>query len=328
MIKVSIIVPVYNSEKYLEKCIESIRSQTLQEIEIILVNDGSTDASEDICRHYEETDTRIQVISQKNAGCAIARNAGLEIAKGEFIGFVDSDDVIHPQMYQILYENAKKFDADLVMGDAERAYPNNEIKKKLIEKEKLEISQLTPEQFYLEMFTNKNGIWQWISVWNKLYRKTVIGKQRFLYTSSEDGVFISQFCSKIQKIIRIHCQVYYWVQNDESITHSNYSRWHMNLVDSYMIILTEVEKVYQDAVGELIVIIAKILLGNLYNSKGTVYERDTKASYRKYRKMIARRLMKHEKIKVIQKMYLYLCLYCPWIYYVFRNLLEIRAKSK
>jgi glycosyltransferase involved in cell wall biosynthesis len=328
MIKVSIIVLVYNSEKYLEKCIESIRSQTLQEIEIILVNDGSTDSSENICRHYEEIDHRIVVISQENAGHAIARNAGLDIVKGEFIGFVDSDDVIHHQMYEILYENANKYNADLVMGDAKKVYSNSEIKKELIEKEKLEIYQLTLEQFYLNMFANKNGIWQWISIWNKLYKKTMIGEQRFLYTSSEDGVIISQFCSKIQKIIKVHCQVYNWVQHAESITHRHYSQWNMNLVDSYMIMLTYMEKVCQDAVGEMIVINAKILLSNLYNSRGTAYERDTKVSFRKYRKMIVLRLMKHEKVKITQKMYLYICTYCPGIYYVFLNLLEIRAKSK
>ena len=96
---ISIIVPIYNVDKYLSRCIDSILNQTFKNFELILVNDGSTDKSLDICKYYKNIDNRKYIINKKNGGLSSARNAGLEIARGKYIGFVDSDDYIHPQMY-------------------------------------------------------------------------------------------------------------------------------------------------------------------------------------------------------------------------------------
>ena len=113
--KVSVIVPVYNVEKYIRKCLDSIVGQTLADIQIILVNDGSKDASGDICREYAAKYANISYYAQENAGSAAARNKGLAHADGEYVGFVDSDDWIEPQMYQRLYETAKEnHDVDMV----------------------------------------------------------------------------------------------------------------------------------------------------------------------------------------------------------------------
>lgn len=102
---ISVIIPVYNVEKYLEKCIRSVVEQTYINLEIILVDDGSTDQSGSICDKWLEKDERIRVIHKVNGGLSDARNAGLNAASGVYIGFVDSDDYIHPEMYQRLYEN-------------------------------------------------------------------------------------------------------------------------------------------------------------------------------------------------------------------------------
>ena len=101
MDKISIIVPVYNAEKYLDQCIQSILNQTHTNIELILVNDGSKDLSEEICLSYEKLDDRVKFINQSNSGVSVARNSGIDYASGTYIGFVDSDDWIHPQMYEI-----------------------------------------------------------------------------------------------------------------------------------------------------------------------------------------------------------------------------------
>lgn len=118
MIKLSIIVPIYNAQNHLKKCIESIINQTEKDIEIILIDDGSTDDSLKICNEYQRKDFRINVIHQNNSGVSIARNQGIKIAKGEYIGFVDSDDWIDLDMFKRLLEEAKKTDADIVMCDA------------------------------------------------------------------------------------------------------------------------------------------------------------------------------------------------------------------
>ena len=114
MTRVSIIVPVYKVELYLNRCVDSILAQTLTEFECILVDDGSPDRCGEICDEYAKKDKRIRVIHKENGGLSDARNAGLDIAKGEYIAFVDSDDWIHPQMLEILYLVGKKTQADII----------------------------------------------------------------------------------------------------------------------------------------------------------------------------------------------------------------------
>ena len=115
MPEISVIVPVYNTEKYLDRCIRSIIDQTFSDFELILVDDGSKDNSGFICDEWEKKDSRIKVIHQKNAGAGAARNAGLAIAKGNYINFVDSDDWITPEMYEILYKLLRETSATIAM---------------------------------------------------------------------------------------------------------------------------------------------------------------------------------------------------------------------
>lgn len=117
MPKVSVIVPVYNVEKYLARCVESIQAQTEKDIQIILVNDGSTDNSLEICKKYQAVDGRIEVIDKPNEGVSSARNKGIEIARGEYIGFIDPDDWIEKDMYENMYNAAKSCNADVCMCD-------------------------------------------------------------------------------------------------------------------------------------------------------------------------------------------------------------------
>ena len=106
--KVSIIIPVYNSEKFLQKCLDSIVNQTLQEIEIICINDGSQDNSRKILQDYKDKDSRITIIDQENGGLSAACNSGLKIVKGEYIGFVDSDDWVSVDFFEKLYKTPRK----------------------------------------------------------------------------------------------------------------------------------------------------------------------------------------------------------------------------
>lgn len=122
--KISIIVPVYNSSKYLRSCIDSILKQSLSDWELILVNDGSTDDSGEICDEYAVKYPAIRVIHKENAGVSEARNTGLVAATGEYVGFVDSDDTIRPEMYQEMYDAAMENDAEIVMCDAVTVYPD------------------------------------------------------------------------------------------------------------------------------------------------------------------------------------------------------------
>ncbi len=113
MPKISIIVPVYNVENYLKKCLDSIVNQTFKDIEIILINDGSTDNSLNICKEYAKKDHRIRLINKPNGGLSSARNVGIDLSTGEYLGFVDSDDWIALNMYEKLYNLCKIFNADI-----------------------------------------------------------------------------------------------------------------------------------------------------------------------------------------------------------------------
>ena len=125
-IKVSVIVPVYNVQEYLKECLDSLLAQTLKEIEIICIDDGSTDLSPSILDEYAEKDSRMVVIHQENAGAGAARNQGIRIACGDYIGFVDSDDRVYPSMYEKLYKKAIACNADMVItGEVETLIGDN-----------------------------------------------------------------------------------------------------------------------------------------------------------------------------------------------------------
>ena len=162
MASISIIVPVYNTEKYLDRCITSIVGQIFQDIEILLINDGSTDNSLEILRKYAYKDNRIRIIDQKNKGLSATRNAGIKLANGVYILHVDSDDWIEPDMCEALYKKAKQYGADMVTSHVYFDYPNKTVLKKEPYKEENNFNE------FLLTFTTKRGI---NSVCNKLIKR-------------------------------------------------------------------------------------------------------------------------------------------------------------
>lgn len=133
MTKVSVIVPVYNGEKYIKSCLDSILKQTLKEIEIIIINDGSTDSTQEILENYQnQYNDKIKIIKKENEGQGKARNVGIDLSKGEFITFIDADDEIEPNMLQSMYELLKKEDADIVICDYYEIYEKNKVLRKAI----------------------------------------------------------------------------------------------------------------------------------------------------------------------------------------------------
>ena len=127
MVKISIVIPIYNAEDHLQRCVDSVLNQTEKNIEIILVDDGSKDNSIEICKNYLNQDKRVQLIHQENSGVSAARNRGIEQACGEYIGFIDSDDWIEPNMYECLLREANQASADIVICDARTVYEDGKI---------------------------------------------------------------------------------------------------------------------------------------------------------------------------------------------------------
>lgn len=203
MIKISVIVPVYNAEKYLEKCMDSICSQTLKEIEIICVDDGSTDGSYQILRRYAGEDERIRLLSQTNQYAGVARNHGMKYAKGKYLSFLDADDYFEPKMLEKMYQRAEKNNSDVVVCRyVQFCDRTGEIR--------------TPEWSFIDsLFAEKDnfsgeslkyaGIFQiargW--AWDKIFRTDYVRECRYEYPdfrSSEDGFFVYMLMARAGRI--------------------------------------------------------------------------------------------------------------------------------
>lgn len=202
-IKVSVIVPIYNTEKFLRKCIESIVNQTLQEIEIILINDGSTDNSHNICIEYaEKYSQKIKYINNKNIGCSATRNLGIELARGEYIAFVDSDDYIEKEMYKEMYDKAKKDNTDIVVCGITSIFLNS--------KEKYSLSIPIKSENSYERLSFKKKISNPV---NKIFKKDLIKEIRFQEEthSFEDLVFCFKLLVQTDKVSYIYKSFYNYI---------------------------------------------------------------------------------------------------------------------
>ena len=212
-INVSIIVPIYNTQDYIERCLNSLINQTLKAIEIICVNDGSTDDSLKILEEFAKVDDRIIVLTQENAGVSVARNAGLNIAKGEYIGFIDSDDWIDLDYYENLYNTA-------IRNDCEIAVTNVVRKKESTQKYKIKYDS---EQVYEDLQKKLNicDIPNCCYTVNKIYKSEIIKDLKFKEgVLFEDVLWLPEIIKGCNKLVTVPSIVYYYWVNNNSIVRS------------------------------------------------------------------------------------------------------------
>lgn len=227
MDKVSIIVPVYNAEKYLSHCIESLSNQTYKNIEIILVNDGSTDDSLKICEKYAEKDNRIRLHNIKNSGVSTARNIGIGIATGTYITFVDSDDWAEPNMLEFAVTKIKETESDIVIWSCFKNYYNNELRISMIPGGD-KVFEGSKDILYLKSIHAMYGeekITDSVStgsVWCKLYRKEIITRNNLKFntylTRAQDTVFSINAFKYANKISYFDKNLYHYRINNSSTT--------------------------------------------------------------------------------------------------------------
>ncbi len=277
---ISIIVPIYNVEKYLIRCIESIINQTYKTIEIILVDDGSTDNSSKICDEYKNKDKRIKVIHKKNGGLSSARNVGLDIAKGKYIGFVDSDDYISPNMYEMMYNNLIKTSGDIIICNFSYF--------------KKEPPSFTTE-FNLKEYTNIEAILELIKLkkrkiedyaWNKLYKKELFKNirypERFLY---EDIGTTYKLFNKSKKIVTIDCRLYAYYDNGNSITYNNNTQKifdRIEMIENRYNDLIKNYKEYKDLIetNRIITLLAAVMWSSHFKNKKIFYSEKLKNTFK------------------------------------------------
>lgn len=219
---VSIVVPIYNVEKYLDKCVCSIINQTYKNLEIILVNDGSPDNCKAIIENYKTTDSRIKVINKSNGGLSDARNVGLDLATGDYICFIDSDDYVELDMVEIVIDKLKKSNADVLIFSSYNEIVD--LNENIIEKNIVELNQNDP-----------NSMLSIVGyAWNKMYKTSYIKSNNFLFEKGlslvEDVVFNEKIINNTKKIDYINKPLYHYINRMRTTLVKQYHEDSYNLI--------------------------------------------------------------------------------------------------
>lgn len=243
---ITVIVPVYNGEAYIEKCFKSILNQTYKNLEIIIINDGSRDKSPGICDKFAELDERIIVVHQENIGLSSVRNKGLDMASGEFIGFVDSDDSIHPRMYEILESLLHDNNADIAMCEIAKVY-NANINEHIRKSEKTITEQqayfIQQDEAFRNLFNERNLVM--VVPWNKLYKREIFKRVRFSDGKVHDDEFVAHhIIQAANKFIFTEAVLYYYFHNEDSFTNEKYNLKRLDAIEAIKdrVLLFELKK--------------------------------------------------------------------------------------
>lgn len=219
---VSIIVPVYNSEKTLGRCIDSILSQTYKDFELLLLNDGSTDSSGQICDMYADKDKRIRVVHNEKIGVSDTRNQGIAIARGEYLQFVDSDDWITPNATELFVHTAEEYQCDMVIADFYRVIGERVSKKGAIDKE-----GLLDRAGYAAYMMQKPADFYYGVLWNKFFKRSIVDKCKLKMESSiswcEDFIFNLEYIRNIKTVYVMKLPIYYYVKTKGSLVSQSMS---------------------------------------------------------------------------------------------------------
>lgn len=227
--KISIIIPIYNVEMYLPRCIDSVLSQSFSNFELILINDGSTDQSGDICDKYAARDNRIIVIHTPNSGVSAARNRGLDMAKGEYIGFVDPDDYIDSRMYEILINKVEELNVDIAICSF--AYVENH---KVTPHDISEECKLFNKEQAIEYYFNEKLPFDYSFLCNKLFHKKLFVSVRLnpILSVQEDNEVFIRLLNQSASVIYIPKPLYFYYIRMDSVTQSGLTFKKLTVVDS------------------------------------------------------------------------------------------------
>lgn len=313
---ISVIVPVYNVEKYLHKCINSILNQTYKNLEIILIDDGSTDNSGKICDEYALKDNRIKVIHKENGGLSSARNAGLDICSGDYIGFVDSDDYIAEDMYEYLYVNLKKNNADVAMCNFYLEYQNGRIEKV----SNLNDFELSNDESIIDFYLNNNIL---IGIWNKLFRHDIIKFVKFpIGQCCEDTYIIIDWVSKCKNFIFCSQCKYYYLKRENSLSNRNADKYLYDEVEAFSKILKYALKYNyncQKFAYKCVVESYKCSLDRLLFQKNNIDEQREILKIRTFFKKEKLKILKNSAIKIKSKIIYFIIAYNYKYYYYLKR---------
>lgn len=296
---ISIIVPVYNMEKYINRCVDSILNQEYKNIEVILVDDGSKDSSPKICDEYAKKDNRIKVFHKENGGQGSARNLGIDNANGEYIGFVDSDDYIDEKMYKTLVNNAIKYNADISCCSGNSKTNDNSIKI------------FKNEEIMYETLLNHCGTSH--VPWDKIFRKELFDGVRYpKMRAYEDCATIYKLQAKAKIEVCQNSHLYYYIYRDNSTMTQPFSKIKFQAIVAYK----GMHDFYLENFFQYSNIVKASLLGSIMYCVGETYKRKLKVELKeelKYAKGVAKTI-DNKNLNFKQKICLLLIKKATWLF--------------
>lgn len=318
MSTLSVIVPIYKVEKYLKRCINSILSQDFSDFELILVNDGSPDKCGIICDEYSLNDSRIKVIHKKNGGLSSARNAGIDIATGEYITFIDSDDYIHPNMFSVMISKMIEFDADVSISSFIRTAKDDEFGEL-----KNEYFLINPKDSIKEMCQNIS----FITAWGKIYKTKLFEDIRYPNGKYHEDEFTTyKIFYKSKNIIYTNDMLYCYYINEGSIIQGHFSEKHLDSLDAFSERIKFFEK---NDEADLVSISKNVLISRIMYCHQCIMRENTIKDKSKLTKKALSYLDKSQKKDYLrplssrQKNWARLFFISPSIYSKVRNILKI-----
>ena len=318
--KVSVVVPIYNAEEFLFKCLDSTINQTFKNLEIILIDDGSKDSSSEICKKYQKKDSRIIYIKNSNNGVSYSRNYGIKIATGKYIVFVDSDDYLSLSFIENMVLEDEKNDYDLIISGYKDVYPNNILKKNMVLDYNLLTTYLANDYYKLLKFLK--------TPWGKLYKLDIIKKNKIFFPqkfiTSEDQIFNFNYFKHVKKYKFInYCGYFYVHQNKNSLSKlATYKAFEDNLkrlkIEKEFLVKANIKdknKILSDDAAE-------IIKGYIFLSGESIID------YNKYKKRMymIRKILDDQYSFTSKKNYIllnllkYKCFFLIYLYKILKNI--------
>ena len=318
---VSIILPVYNAENYIDMAVQNVLNQTYTNWELILVDNCSTDSTVEKCKAWAEKDNRIiTIFHAKNMGIGQSRTDGIDIAHGEYIGFIDADDYIHPQMFEIMVMVAKKNNAEIVMSN--RKYISEQFTPSFehIDLNSINIAIQNQEEIFQNMFNSSKTEGPYLVVWTKLIKSDIAKKIRITFQGGEDAYFCFKAFLMTQQLTVIdNIPLYYYVVRKTSESNSAYNFNHYMQLVVYFKMEKDTYKNNYDLYHYVSLKTYKKILCIRYDSRKSDLEQETKRLIKNEFPDFQKRFWKCKEISFLEKIEMSVLYYLPFTYKIIRR---------
>lgn len=322
---ISVIIPIYNIEKYLRKCIDSVLCQTYKNLEIILVDDGSKDGSGTICDEYKRKDSRIAVVHKENGGLSSARNAGLDYCHGDYVVFIDGDDFIEPQMMELLLNLIKRGDYSFSMILFRMVGETDGTNSPLVDIQAVRTKDLSQDDLVQRLLgLSSSFLTETQIVWNKLYPMDLLKQYRFVNTINEDVEYNSRIFLNTSKAVIGLATMYNYVQRPTSIIHKNLdaSTVKNKLKNIHAVSTNFSQDKRYSAFG--MDYLFKSIFNLRYMTRKSPYRKELKEVFAHYYRLTVKDYLSNDSLPLYRKAGFLLFYHCPFAYTLFRKIAEKR----